>query len=206
MTLGSFEPMSPEDLNAYLLMARALISQGAVDVDKPSEPMVSWARRAVRSADAALTEAIARLAEGTALARAERYIELQLVAPGTTVNDAVVDLEAPDRFRLLRLVASDHQRFRSVGLATSLEGAAAVLFSAYDEARAAAAALAKEFASEAPAVLLYACTFFPALPEDFLEEGMDPLAPARDFLSNISDTTRTEILDHVGPKAPEISL
>lgn len=200
--------MPLSDLQDYVLMARALISQGAVDVDTPSPRMAKWARWAVPSTDGVLTEAVAKLAEGTALARGERYIEVQLVAPGSTVNDPVVDLEVADRFRLLRLLASDHRRFKEVGLATSIDAAPAVLFSSYDEAIGAAQGLLAEpeFAAEPHPVLVYACTFNPALPADFLEEGMDPLGPAREFLSGLDSDTRAAVLEHVGPGGRRIRL
>lgn len=200
--------MALSDIQDYLLMARALISQGAVDVEKPSQEIADWATWAVRSSDGALTDAVAKLAEGTALARGERYIEVQLIAPGATVNDPIVDFEVADRFRLLRLVAADHRRFSRVGLATSLEGSPAVLYSSFGDAINAARALSEEseFGAEPHAVLVYACTFQPALPQDFLEEGMDPLAPAREFLTSLSPEARTSVLALVGTKGAEIRL
>lgn len=196
------------ELDAYLLMARALVSQGAVDVEKPSPAMIEWARWAVRSSDGVLTDAVAKLAEGTALARGERYVEVQLISPGATANDPVVDLEVADRFRLLRLVARDHQRFASLGLVASLDGAPAVLFASFDDALAAARTLSGEppFQAEAPAVLMYACTFQPALPADFLEEGMDPLGPARDFLTSMTGDERQHLIDHIGSSGTAVVL
>jgi hypothetical protein len=200
--------MPVSELQDYLLMARALISQGAVDVETPSPKMIEWARWAVRSADGVLTDAVAKLAEGTALARGERYIEMQLVAPGTTVNDPVVDLDVADRFRLLRLVAFDHHRFTRVGLASSTDGTPAVLFSSFDDAVDAARGLSTEsdFADEPHPVLMYATTFQPALPADFLEEGMDPLGPAREFLGGLDAGTRDALLNHLGSRGQTIRL
>jgi hypothetical protein len=51
--------MSLSELQDYLLMARALISQSAVDVETPSPKMIEWARWAVRSSDGVLTDALA---------------------------------------------------------------------------------------------------------------------------------------------------
>jgi hypothetical protein len=200
--------MSPSEIRAYLLMARALISQGAVDVEHPSPKFVDWARRAIRSTDSTLNDAVARLAEGTAAARGERYIELQLIAPQASASDPIVDLEVADRFTLLRTVAADHWQFAKHGLARSLDGSAAVLFSSFEDALAGARTLATEdaFRNASPELLLYAATYQPALPAEFLEEEMDPLGPARDFLTGIAEDEERRIAELARAGAEPIAL
>lgn len=208
MTDERFQPMPVEDLRDYLVMVRALISQGAVDVDEPSQEMSDWARWAVRSNDGVLTAAVAKLAEGSALARRERYIEVQLIAPASAVDAPVVDFEVADRFRLLRLVSVDHRQFAIHGLDVSVDGAAGVLFSSFAAASSAANALSIEadFADLPWPLLLYACVYHPVLPADFLDEGADPLSPARDFLKDLTEAERSAVLSHVHPDVLTIGV
>lgn len=155
-----------------------------------------------------MNEAVAKLAESTAVARGERYIEVQIVSPQAAPTDPVVDLEVPDRFMLLRMFASDYRRFSKAGLRTNLEGDAAVLFSSFDAALEAARALRTEDAfSDTPAsLLMYAATFQPVLPAEFLEEGTDPLAPAREFLASLSSAKSQQVLDLVSGASEPVQL
>jgi hypothetical protein len=204
VTEARFLPMSAQELRDYLLMARALISQGAVEVDRPDEKFVHWARFAIRSPDDLLNQAVAKLAAGTALARGERYIEMQLISPRAAATDPIVDLEVPDRFALLRMVAADHRQFSQVGLERSLDDQPAVLYSSFDAAKEAANHLRGEEAlsRQSPAVLLYAATYQPVLPAEFLEEGTDPLAPAREYLETLTKDQAEQIvaLNNAAPR------
>lgn len=187
-------------IDSFLDVARALISQDIVDVSSVEPRYSDWARRALLgSNDITLVDGLAKLAQATDLARADRFIELRLVSPGTSASEEVTDIDPMDRFWLVRQVGKDHRQFAASGLETSLDGQPAISLSSYRNAADAAATLSSEsdFASTDSRVLLYASTYYPALPSDFLDEGVDPLESARDFVRNLPRDQELEIFNRV---------